>query len=233
MLFLASLRSWLLLNIREDVKVSSDSDICSIRRATTIMIPATLYYTDAPFVFAKERRKGAIMAYICVISLLSVMSSNCKGADAAPSDSCALSLAQGRVNEAIENCSRAIESNPVDASSYSNRGAAFLALNNFSDALNDLETAAKLDGGNPKTFYNLGVYFDMIKLYEKAIEQYTITIKLSPGNPVAYFNRANDLRKLCRNDEALRDYKKIMEIAPDMARIREIPNTIDNDCSKK
>ena len=197
------------------------------------MILATFYYTDTPSVFAKDGRKGAIMAFICIISLLFVMGTNCKAADATTSESCALSLAQGRVNEAIENCSRAIESNPLDASSYSNRGAAFLSTNNFSNALSDLENAAKLDGGNPKTFYNLGVYFDMMKLYEKAIEQYTITIKLSPGNPVAYFNRANDLRKLCRNDEALRDYKKIMEIAPYIARIREIPSSIDNDCLKK
>ena len=196
------------------------------------MIPATLYYTDAPSVFAKDRYKGAITAFTCNILLLLVMSSNCKAADATPSDLCALSMAQGRVNEAIEYCSRAIKSTPLDASSYSNRGAAFLSLNKFSNALSDLETAAKLDSGNPKTFYNLGVYFDMMKLYEKAIEQYTITINLSPGNPVAYFNRANDLRKLCRNDEALRDYKKIMEIAPNMARIREIPNSIDNDCAK-
>jgi len=196
------------------------------------MVPAKLYYAHAQSVFAKNRPEGAIMAFICTISLLFVMISNCKAADATPSDACALSLAQGRVNEAIENCTRAIESNPLDASSYSNRGAAFLWIKNFSNAFSDLETAAKLDSGNPKTFYNLGVYFDTMNLYEKAIEQYTITIKLSPGNPVAYFNRANDLRKLCRNDEALRDYKKIMEIAPYMARIREIPNSIDNDCKK-
>jgi tetratricopeptide (TPR) repeat protein len=196
------------------------------------MIFAKLYYDNAPYVFGKDCRQCAIIAFLCMISLLFVMSSNCNAADATPSESCALSLAQGRADEAIVNCSRAIESNPMDASSYSNRGAAFLWLKNFSDALSDLETAAKLDDSNPKTFYNLGVYFDMMKLYEKAIEQYTATIKLSPGNPVAYFNRASDLKKLCRNDEALRDYKKIMEIAPYMARIREIPTSIDNNCKK-
>ena len=79
---------------------------------------------------------------------------------------------------------------------------------------------------------NKGVQSYKSARYEEAIEQYTITIKLSPGNPIAYFNRANDLRKLCRNDEALRDYKKIMEIAPDMARTRKIPTSIDNNCSK-
>jgi tetratricopeptide (TPR) repeat protein len=195
-----------------------------------MMILAKLDYDDALYVSEKDLRQGAIIAFLCTISLLFVTSSNCNAADQTPSDSCALSLAQGPADEAVVNCSRAIEANPMDASSYSNRGAAFLRLKNFSDALRDLETAAKLDDRNPKTFYNLGVYFDMMQLYEKAVEQYTVTIKLSPGNPVAYFNRANDLKKLCKSDEARRDYKKIMEIAPYMARIWEIPTSIDNDC---
>jgi tetratricopeptide (TPR) repeat protein len=183
------------------------------------------FLTKPPFI-GREYLVISALVSLCVMLAMAVLSPNCRAADSTLSDACEASLLQMRAKEAIENCTRAIEANPKDARSYSNRGAAFLFFNKFTNAVSDLETSARLDETNPKTFYNLGLYYAMMQQYQQAIDLYSKAIVISPGNPIAYFNRAKVLQKLCRNEEALRDFKKVMKIAPSLAKIKNIPTTL-------
>ncbi|KAH7291091.1 hypothetical protein KP509_29G000100 [Ceratopteris richardii] len=93
---------------------------------------------------------------------------------------------------AISSYSEAIEYDDGNATYYSNRGAAYLALSNFHSAEKDCTRAIDLDKKNVKAFLRRATARESLGSYKEADEDFRQALVLEPTNKVA----ADGLRRL-------------------------------------
>ncbi len=90
------------------------------------------------------------------------------------------------------------------------------AFEDFTGALGDLPYAGEVH-------FNIGNSFLIQREYEKALSEYQQAIKTSPGDSArgletrfrSYFNSAIALTEMKKNDAALENYQRALEISPD------------------
>jgi tetratricopeptide (TPR) repeat protein len=136
------------------------------------------------------------------------------------------SFAEGKLEQAVADFSRAIEGGGLDPESlalaYNNRGVVFGELGDFDRAILDYQRALELKPGDPKTVRNLriahtrrGLAAARIGEVDRALADLSRAIELEPGHPTAYVRRA-ELR-LERGDvqAAIDDLEAAVGIAPD------------------
>ncbi|KAF2197881.1 TPR-like protein [Delitschia confertaspora ATCC 74209] len=75
-------------------------------------------------------------------------------------------------NMAIKEYSKAIESDPKNATYYSNRAAALMSANRFAEALEDCKMADELDPGNMKILLRLGRLYTSLGRPDEAISAF-------------------------------------------------------------
>jgi|GEM_PF-6542147 len=140
-------------------------------------------------------------------------------------------FAEGKLEQAVADFSRAIESGSLDweslALAYNNRGVAFGELGDFDRAILDYQRALELKPGDPKTVRNLRIALTRRGLaaartgdVDRALADLSRAIELEPGHPTAYVRRA-ELR-LERGDvqAAIDDLETAVGIAPDSKEAR-------------
>ena len=140
-------------------------------------------------------------------------------------------LDAGKIDEAIQELTRAIELNPNNAFAYLYRGSAWLKKSEFNKATEDYTKAIELNPNDAKDNFDNDdekiklnddektEFFDALKEddTDKVIEILDKLIKEDPNNPIYY--TAYVLRGVYQNepDKAIEDYTKAIELKPDDA----------------
>jgi tetratricopeptide (TPR) repeat protein len=133
---------------------------------------------------------------------------------------CALYQLNREYEPAVRACTEALRSGE-DAEVYSNRGSAFLKLNELDRAIADFDRAIQLEPGNAIRYYNRGTAFSWKHEGEKAIEEYSEAIRLRPDLAPAYANRAREFELLGERDRAITDYRTALQLAPELETVIE------------
>lgn len=89
-------------------------------------------------------------------------------------------FAQSRFKEAVEFFTKAIEEDPSNHVLYSNRSAAYSALQEGKDALQDAEKVIEIKSDWPKGFLRRGVAYETLYKYPEAHSSFQAGLKLDP-----------------------------------------------------
>jgi tetratricopeptide (TPR) repeat protein len=121
---------------------------------------------------------------------------------------------QGDNKGAIEDYTKAIESDPKYAEAYCNRGAAKYKLGDYKGAVEDCNKAIEFNQKFAIAYYNRGSAEDGLGDYKGSIKDYNKAIELNPKYTEAYSNRG--FAKLGSGDNAgaIEDYNKVLELDP-------------------
>lgn len=117
----------------------------------------------------------------------------------------------GRVEQAIEEFGRAIDTDPEDVRLYSARAQLWFTREKFGRAIDDCTRAISLDPENPQHHYARGVARLKQREFENAIADLTESIRRAPEHALSYHYRGYALGKLKSYDEALADFDRAIE----------------------
>ena len=120
-----------------------------------------------------------------------------------------------RYEEALADCSKAIELDPKLAEAWSNRGLIYRKLGQLDKALADYSKAIDLDPKRATAWSNRGaIYCDHLAQYHKAIAHFSKAIELDPKRASAWYNRGVAYRKMGQLEKAVADWSKAIELDP-------------------
>ena len=91
-----------------------------------------------------------------------------------------------RLQQALEELTAAIETNPSDAEAYYRRGVAYGQLVEPLAAIRDFNQVIRFDPGNSEAYYNRGLSYIHLREHLAAVEDFTETIRLTPSHVDAY-----------------------------------------------
>ena len=121
----------------------------------------------------------------------------------------------GQVDMAIEHYSHAIELNPNNATTYSNRGVAYASKGNYDRAIRDYTEAIRLSRNYVGAYNNRGIAYSDKSGYDRAIENYTKAIQLKPDYAEVYNNRGIAYGDKSDYVRAIENYTKAIQLKPD------------------
>ncbi len=134
---------------------------------------------------------------------------------------------------AIEDFTKAIETDPKHTVAYSNRGTTYLYKRDFDKAFEDFNKSIELDPANPVSYLNRGTAFmNREEAFnrqdiDKAIADFTKATELDPNYYKAYKFRAAAYRKADKQDLAETDERKAIMLA---LKSNESGQKFENDC---
>lgn len=82
----------------------------------------------------------------------------------------------------------------------------------YPQAVKQFQQAIELDPNYSPAYLNLGITYFYMKRFNESISSETKAISLNPNNPEAYFFLAQGYEKQNNRPEAIRNYKKFLEI---------------------
>jgi len=94
---------------------------------------------------------------------------------------------QGKVQEAIAECKRAIEVDPDFGNPYNDIGAYLIGLGRFDEAIPWLEQATKAPRYDPRhyAYFNLGRVYTAKGMLQRARECFNESLRIEPGYSLA------------------------------------------------
>lgn len=117
----------------------------------------------------------------------------------------------GRFEQAITDCSKAIELYPMLAEAWNNRGVAYRNTGQIERAVGDYTKAVELNPNYPEALNNRGVAYAQLGRFEQAISDYSRAVELNPDFAEGYNNRANTYAKLHKFEQAVFDYDRAID----------------------
>lgn len=130
---------------------------------------------------------------------------------------CYALLTQGRSEDALNYCNRAINLFPGLTEAYNNRGFIYDKLRQHEQAIANYDEAIQLNPRYANAYNNRGMSYHALKKYPQAIEDYGKALALQPDNASIYSNRASAYFMLGRYESALEDFDKAIKLQPDYA----------------
>lgn len=127
---------------------------------------------------------------------------------------------QGRLDEAIEACAKAIALKPDHADAYNNMGNALRKQGRLDQAAKAYGTALKLKPEHAGAHYNLGSIFQEQGSRDEAIAAYRAALAVKPDFVEALNNLGTALKEQGRLNEAIEAYAKALAITPGDAEIQ-------------
>ena len=112
----------------------------------------------------------------------------------------------GKMEEAINDYTRAVSIDINYAEAYNNRGSVYGLLGDNHKAIRDLTMAIKLEPNIQDGFFNRAIARDATGDYAGAIEDYNKSIEISPDDYLNYFLRGNSYKSIGQTENAIRDY---------------------------
>jgi tetratricopeptide (TPR) repeat protein len=112
---------------------------------------------------------------------------------------------------AIQCYSEAIKINIADQEAYTNRGNVYFELNNYEKALADYKKAHSIDPNYVTAIDNIGAIFGLQLRYDSALFYFNKALQANPHYIPSYRNRGLVNIELSRNEDAIKDFKKILE----------------------
>ncbi|HIJ83788.1 MAG TPA: tetratricopeptide repeat protein, partial [Magnetococcales bacterium] len=117
--------------------------------------------------------------------------------------------------EAIADCSRAMEYKSDHQRAYRLRGTAYLTTGDTPRALEDFNVAQALDPQDHLTLQNRGLALARSGQTEKAIADFDRAIKLKPGHSWSYYNRGRLYSAQGRHEVAIDDFSAFIRFRRD------------------
>ena len=121
---------------------------------------------------------------------------------------------QGKVQEAIEDFTKALELDKHFPQAYAARGTAYLMTSRPAKAAEDFNKALQLDPNNATTYVNRARALMGLQMLEEAEQDLNRAIEINPNLLPAYFNRGVLYMLQQRTEDALKDFDKCVEINP-------------------
>jgi tetratricopeptide (TPR) repeat protein len=128
-----------------------------------------------------------------------------------------LLLSQGRLQEALAVCNRAVEANPERAGAWANRGFAYSKLGEYKKALADSDRAIQLDEKLAAAWANRGSVYQVLGLYDKAIADCTKALELDEKCASAFAERGHSYFQRGEYKKALADCNRSIDLEPTSA----------------
>lgn len=127
----------------------------------------------------------------------------------------------GKFDQAIAECTKAIELDPKFARAYCDRGFAYLSKGEYDKAISDSTEAIELrpsPAWASFAYYVRGAAYRINNQYDKAIFDYNKVIELNPEFAAeAYYNRGLIYYYKDQFDRSISDYNKTIELNPKFA----------------
>ncbi|HEX9882772.1 MAG TPA: tetratricopeptide repeat protein, partial [Desulfobaccales bacterium] len=89
----------------------------------------------------------------------------------------------GDWDQAIADCTRALELNPTYALAYSSRGSSYLKKGDWDRALADYNRALELNPNDVRSLFNKALVFDKAGRKQEALEAYGRFLGSAPKSP--------------------------------------------------
>ncbi len=124
-------------------------------------------------------------------------------------------LPQSDHQQAIADCTKAIEQSPKDSTAYARRGDAYRMLGDYEKAIADLDKAIELDPKDAWAYASRGEAYRKLGKTKHAFANLDAALELDPENAWAYARRGEAYRRLGNNNEALNDFDKAIELNPE------------------
>lgn len=120
----------------------------------------------------------------------------------------------------LRSCNDAIENGDLLITDLSathvNRGIIHAARSDYEQALADYRKAEQREPNSPEVALNIGNLWFISGHFEEAIERYDFALKNQlPKRHVAYFNRGMAFENSGKKEQAAKDYKSALELAPE------------------
>ncbi|MFC2024283.1 tetratricopeptide repeat protein [Chloroflexota bacterium] len=119
---------------------------------------------------------------------------------------------QGRYDEAIEECNKAIEFDPNLADAYVNRATAYGYKRQYDLAIDDCNKAIELDPNLAEAYVIRGWAYNEKGQYDLAMPDHNKAIELDPNLADAYLHRAWVYKQLGKKTEAIADFEKLINL---------------------
>ena len=132
--------------------------------------------------------------------------------------------------EAIEEYSKVIEANATNTTrvkAYTNRAAAYIALERYDEAIADYTEAIILDPECAPAYTGRGAAYGAKGEYELAITDCTTAIDIDLEQAYAYFNRGLAYKGLGNNTEAISDFEKSITLTDNLRLIERATSEIE------
>jgi lipoprotein NlpI len=127
---------------------------------------------------------------------------------------------------AISDYDRAIELDPKDGRSFTNRCLAYIRMGQYDRlhdrtmydrGIRDCDQAISLDPKNAAAFTNRGIAFSIKGQHDRAIQDFDQAISLDPKDAVTFYDRGNEYRNKDQYDRAIQDYDRAISLDPKFA----------------
>jgi len=123
----------------------------------------------------------------------------------------------GLLDQALEAYLAAVEIDSLHVGALLNLAAVHVDKGNSEAAIAYLEAAREIDPANPMVYTNLESTYYWLQRYGEAVDMYTTALGLDPNYVEAHFNLAVAFADAQIFDEAIREWRKVIEIAPESA----------------
>lgn len=124
-------------------------------------------------------------------------------------------LEEGKLDEAIEATSKALELQPASAMALANRGMAYGMKNDPENAARDLEAALKINPRNWVALHGQGLLKGQQGDFESALIFFDKAISINPADTFAMGYRSTALEFLGRSEEAEDQLRALLLMDPD------------------
>lgn len=115
---------------------------------------------------------------------------------------------------AFEDINKAISLDDKDATSFINRGNAYLQLEEYEKAIHDFGIAIDLSPGWHEPYLNRGISYQALGEYETSLGDFNKAILSQPTAALPYHHRGLSYYYLKNYPEAITDFGKALDIAP-------------------
>jgi len=130
---------------------------------------------------------------------------------------CALAQ-QGRLDEAVENFTKALRIKRDFEGAHNNLGCALLQQGNFTVAVTHFEDALRINPNFPNfagAHMNMADALFQLRIYDQAVEHYEAALLFGCDSVNIHYNLATSLSHQGRYDEAILQYRKFLQQRPD------------------
>ncbi len=127
----------------------------------------------------------------------------------------ALAAAAGRLQEAVEAYTRALEARPSSVVDRYNVAGVLVALGRDAEAMAHYREALRLDPRHAESHNNLAILLSRRGDAPGAAEHFAAALRARPGYAEAHFNLGLELSRLGREREAVGHYRQAVGLRPD------------------
>jgi len=121
-------------------------------------------------------------------------------------------LQQGKIQEALRCCDRALAVNPDNDAILSNKAIVLISLSRYEEALLHARKSAAINPGVADTWVNIAMALDKLGRQQEATEALRCSLKINPYNAYARAFLGILYQKLDMNDCAELQNKKLQEL---------------------